>query len=303
MLALRALGVGPGRRGRRALLHLLRLARRRSRSRAPTRVLRRGPGHVLRHGRHGARGAHPGHEGGDRRAPVRQRRAGARDRGARRARAWRTPRRPPARAAPRAPPARSARVATLLLLPVEEPRRLRRRRRGRHDRRRRSPSACGCCASTARATSVRSSSSATTRGSTSCRRRSCASQLPHLDGWCRRPPRRRAPLRARRASASSSRCPCPPPAPTRPGTSTWSATSGPTTWAPRSQAAGIGQKAYYRVPIHRQPAMRRVRAGGAAAGHRRGRPHAPRHPDEPGAHARAGGRGRRRGARCASGST
>ena len=41
----------------------------------------------------------------------------------------------------------------------------------------------------------------------------------------------------------------------RRGTSTWSATSAPTTLAAALGAAGIGARAYYRTPIHRQPAM------------------------------------------------
>src|ERR687893_119756 len=42
-------------------------------------VLRRGPRDVLRHGRDGAGGTDPAHQGGDRRAPVRQRGPGPRD--------------------------------------------------------------------------------------------------------------------------------------------------------------------------------------------------------------------------------
>ncbi len=49
--------------------------------------------------------------------------------------------------------------------------------------------------------------------------------------------------------------------------------------------AGHGQKAYYRTPVHRQPAMARVRRRRRAARHRRARADAPRHPDEPGARA------------------
>ena len=94
----------------------------------------------------------PRDEGRDGRAPVRQRRAGRGDRGARRAGArgrgagarLAHGRRPPRR--------RAGRRGDVLVLPVEEPRRVRRRRGRRDRRRRRSPSACGCCASTARAT-------------------------------------------------------------------------------------------------------------------------------------------------------
>ena len=48
--------------------------------------------------------------------------------------------------------------------------------------------------------------SATTAASTSCRPRSCASQLPELDRWAAASPRRRRALRRRRASASWRRC-------------------------------------------------------------------------------------------------
>ena len=75
----------PGRRGRRALVHVLRLGRGDPPHGRAAGVLRRRPGDVLRHGGDRARGADAAHEGGDRGAPVRQRRAGARDRGARRA--------------------------------------------------------------------------------------------------------------------------------------------------------------------------------------------------------------------------
>ena len=39
------------------------------------------------------------------------------------------------------------------------------------------------------------------------------------------------------------------------------------------KAAGIGHKAYYRVPAHRQPAMRGYAPAGGAARHRRARTH------------------------------
>ena len=69
------------------------------------------------------------------------------------------------------------------------------------------------------------------------------------------------------------------------------------------KAAGIGHKAYYRVPTHRQPAMRDFAPGQEPARHRRGGAHPPRDPDEPRAVARAGRRGRHRDPRCGSGST
>ena len=51
------------------------------------------------------------------------------------------------------------------------------------------------------------------------------------------------------------------------------------------KAAEIGHKAYYRVPTHRQPAMRESRRDVELPGHRRARPHPSRDPDEPGARA------------------
>ena len=61
--------------------------------------------------------------------------------------------------------------------------------------------------------------------------------------------------RARRAAGRGRR------AAIRRGTSTSSATSAPTSSPPALDAAGIGNKAYYRTPIHRQPAMRPYAAG------------------------------------------
>ena len=69
------------------------------------------------------------------------------------------------------------------------------------------------------------------------------------------------------------------------------------------QAAGIGQRAYYRVPDPPPARHAAVGARGGAAGHGRGRPHAPGHPDEPRAVPGAGRPRGRRGARCGPGLT
>ena len=53
-------------------------------------------------------------------------------------------------------------------------------------------------------------------------------------------------------------------------------------------APGSATSAYYRTPVHRQAPMREWAPGVELPGNRAGRPHAPRDPDEPGAHARAG---------------
>ena len=55
--------------------------------------------------------------------------------------------------------------------------------------------------------------------------------------------------------------PVPSPARARRGTSTSCATRRPTSSPRRCKAAEIGSKAYYRVPTHRQPAMRPYAAG------------------------------------------
>ena len=72
----------------------------------------------------------------------------------------------------------------------------------------------------------------------------------------------------------------------------------PTSSPPALKAAGHGQKAYYRTPVHLQPAMRELRRRRRAARDRRGGADAPRDPDEPGARRRAGGRGHRGGTRA-----
>ena len=173
-IALRAMGVGPGDDVVVPVVHVLRDRRGGPADGRAAGLLRRRPRHVLRHRRDRRRRADAGHEGGRRRAPVRQPRAGGRDRGARRAGARgrragrghaqrrRAPRR--ARAARRRsasfPPRTSAASATAA--------------RSRPTTTR-SPRPPGCCASTARTTRSPTSTSATTRASTSCRRRSCAS--------------------------------------------------------------------------------------------------------------------------------
>ena len=64
-----------------------------------------------------------------------------------------------------------------------------------------------------------------------------------------------------RASARSPRCPSPTTASRRPGTSTSSATSGPTSCTRPCARRGIGSKPYYRVPLHRQPPLSSYAAG------------------------------------------
>ena len=156
----------------------------------------------------------------------------------------------------RPPPGRAhVHARHLLLLPVEEPRRVRRRRRG--DDRTTPPSrnASRCCASTARTTSAPSNSSATTRASTPSRPASCAcsSRTSTAGPTAAAPPH--APTR-RPASASSSRSPSRPTAPNPPGISTSSKSERADELIGVLKDADIGTAAYYRVPAHLQPAMR-----------------------------------------------
>ena len=132
-IALRALGVGPGRRGGDAVLHLLRHRRGGTRARRAAGVLRHRPGHLLRHARHRRARRSP-------RAPRRSCRwtCSATSRRSRRCassgcRWWRTPRRPPAPRSTGPERGRARRHRHVLLLPLEEPALPGRRRRHRTD--------------------------------------------------------------------------------------------------------------------------------------------------------------------------
>ena len=120
--------------------------------------------------------------------------------------------------------------------------------------------------------------------------------LPHLDGWC--DGRRAAAAHYEeaglaRSSSCRSRRPARAPA--------WHLYvvrhPEPDALAAALKAAEIGNKAYYRVPAHRQPAMREYGDGLELPGDRGARADASRDPDEPGARPGAGRRGRRGGAR------
>ena len=298
-----------GRRGRRAVVHVLRLRRGDPAHRRAARVLRRRPRHVLRHRRDRAGGADAAHEGG--RSPCTCSATWRRSRRSRRSacRCSRTPPRPPARARPAARrPGALGTVGDVLVLPVEEPRRASATaaRSPTDDDERRRARADAALPRLAR--QVRpSSSSATTRASTSCRRRSCAcscrTSTPGATGrraagarTTRRPglgelvalPRARRPARrpawhlyvVRHAQRRRAR-------------------------RRRSRQRGIGQKAYYRrAGPPRSPRCASTRRGRRPARHgaRPPRTHLAI-PMSPVLSPRPGGRGRRRRARCASGST
>ena len=281
-IALRAMGVGPGDEVVVPVVHVLRERRGDPADRRDAGLLRRRPRHVLRHRRDGPRRADAADEGRDRRAPVRQRRAGRRDRGARRpgARGRRAGGRH--RRATAAGRARSARP-----------------RRSASSRRRTSARFGDGGAITtddaAIADRVRMLRFHGSRDKVTLRARRLqlaprraaggdparAAAAPRRLG--RRPPRGRGRTtrgrarRARRAAAvavGGLRA--------RRGTSTSSAHARRRrARRARSTQRGIGQQAYYRTPLHRQPAMRALRAPASSC------PatdelaaHAPRDPDE-----------------------
>ena len=96
----------------------------------------------------------------------------------------RTRRRPSGRRGPMAAPGALGDAGDALFYPSKNLGALRRRRRDPDRRRRRSPTRVRDAALPRLARQGHATSrSATTRAWTSCRPRSCASQLPHLDGW------------------------------------------------------------------------------------------------------------------------
>ena len=107
-------------------------------------------------------------------------------------------------------------------------------------------------------------------------------QLPHLDSWA--DGRRQAARHYEQAGLGELVA---LPRPSRGASPAWHlyVVSHPEVRAPgrRARAAGIGHKAYYRTPVHRQPPMREWGAGVELPGHRGGGAHTPRDPDEPGA--------------------
>ena len=127
-------------------------------------------------------------------------------------------------------------------------------------------------------------------------------ELPHLDAWC--DGRRAAAAHYADAGLGEQRRGCPVPV-----------DGCDPAWhlyvirheraealAAALAAAGVGGKRYYAHPLHRQAAMRPwsdVELPGTDEAAR----DAPGDPHEPGAHPRAGRRGRRRRARCGSGLT
>ena len=155
---------------------------------------------------------------------------------------------------------RARRRRHVLVLPLEEPALPGRRRRGGDRRRRRGASWPGGCASTARTTRRRSWRWDTTAASTSCRPRRCASCCPSWTAGTPPAARRRPPTSAqglgehvglpRPVDGRRARLP-----PLR-GARSERADELVAALA----AQGIGARGYYRVPVHRQPAMARFAA-------------------------------------------
>ena len=295
MLALRALGVGPGDDVVVPSFTFYASAEAIPPTGARPGLLRRRPRHVLRDGRDRARRAHAAHEGRDRRAPVRQRRADRGDRGARRpgGRGRRAGRRLDVAAT--AAPARSARS--------RRSRSSRRRTSARSATAARSPRNDAELAERVRLLRFHGSHD---KGTLRARRpqlaaRRAAGRDPARAAAAprrlvRRPPRRRA--RTTRSAglgelvdaAAARRGARPGLAPVRVRHERADALA--------AALAARGHRPQGLLPRARAPPAGdgRVGRGRRAAGHRRGRAHAPRDPDEPGAHRRAGRRGRRRGA-------
>ena len=100
-----------------------------------------------------------------------------------------------------------------------------------------------------------SSTSATTRAWTRSRRRSCACCCAQLDDWCRRPPRRRAAPTSTPGLGDHVTAPVAPDG-AEPAWHLYVVTH-PRADAllRRSTSAGVQARAYYRTPLHRQPAM------------------------------------------------
>ena len=287
-------GRGTRRRGRRPVVHVLRVAPRRSRRRRAAGVLRRRSRDHVRLRGDGSRRADPAHEGRARGGPVRQRGAGRRDRSAGRARprGRRAGRRLHRRRCVRAGALGTA--ATFSFFPSKNLGASARRRVVVTDDE---------IADRVRMLRFHGSTDKGTYEYVGYNSRLdelqaaiLRVQLPAPRRLGRGPARRRRPLRGGRAGRAR-RWRCRRPAASPRGISTWSLTRRRTRSTERLAARGDRPKAYYRDPGAPPAGDARTRRGRRLPVTDELAADPPGDPDERRAHHRAGGRRRRRGPR------
>ena len=170
----------------------------------------------------------------------------------------------------------------LLVLPVQEPRRLRRRRRDHDERRRAGRDASGRCASTAPRTSGPSTMIGHNCRLDELQAGDPARPAPAPRRLGRRPPRRGRPLRRGGLGELVTL-----PVPTAGARPAWHLyvvrhDARRRRCSPRSRTPASARAAYYRVPVHLQPAMREYAPTLDLPGTDEAARTQPRDPDEPG---------------------